>query len=189
MSYYEILLLAHILGVAVWLGGGVLLLILGTRLDKARDNVTLKGLFDQAGWLSMRVFTPVSLLVLVFGILLVIEGPWSFGQLWIVLGLIGFSATFVTGFFVLKPRAEAIAATLAREGMTEDAAAAMRRLFTLMRIDYTVITVVVVDMALKPRAEDVGTLALMAAVIVVVVVLVARSVRTSPAAPAVRDSA
>jgi hypothetical protein len=44
----------------------------------------------------------------VLGILLVIEGPWSFGQLWIVLGLVGFALTFATGIAIAKPRADAI---------------------------------------------------------------------------------
>ena len=33
------------------------------------------------------------MLVLILGVLLTIEGPWSFGDLWIVLGLVGYAMT------------------------------------------------------------------------------------------------
>jgi hypothetical protein len=41
------------------------------------------------------------LTVVVCGILMVVDGPWDFGALWIVLGLAGYAATFVTGAFIL----------------------------------------------------------------------------------------
>ena len=65
MTYYEVLLLVHVLGVAVWLGVGVALLVIGNRFRTGGDNAGLKSLFDQTEWLTQRIFIPVSLLVLV----------------------------------------------------------------------------------------------------------------------------
>ena len=90
--------------------------MLGNRFGRAGDNAGLQSLFGQAEWLATRVFIPVSLLVVVAGILLVIEGPWSFDQLWVLLGLAGFAATFLTGLLMIKPESERIAADLARDG-------------------------------------------------------------------------
>lgn len=115
--------------------------------------------------------------MLIAGVLLVIEGPWEFDQLWLVLGLAGFAATFLTGILVLKPQSERIAAELARDGMTENAAQDIGRMFTRMRIDYTVIALVVADMTLKPTGDDVLALLLMAGVLAAAVVLVLRSER------------
>jgi hypothetical protein len=54
----------------------------------------------------MRLFVPASLTVVVFGIAMVIESDaWTFDYLWIVLGLVGYAATFVTGFFFIGRRA------------------------------------------------------------------------------------
>ena len=185
MSYYDVLLFAHIAAAVVWIGGGVGLVILANRFFRSRDNAALKGLLDQATWFSTYIFVPSSLLVLLFGILLVIEGPWSFGQLWIVLGLLGFAATFVTGLFIVKPRGDAINAIMKRDGgMSDEAAAKTRELFLLTRIDYAVLFMVIADMALKPSSDDVWTLAAMAAVIAVVALLVVRAVR-APASVAV----
>lgn len=181
MSYYEILLFVHVLGVAIWFGTGFALLVLGNRLERAGDNAALKSLFGQSEWLATRIFIPISLTALVTGILLVIEGPWAFDQLWVVLGLVGFAATFLTGLLMIKPQSERIAADLVRDGMTPGIAAEIGRMFTHMRIDYTVIALVVADMTLKPTGDDVFTLLLMAAVLAIAVALVLRSERT-PAA-------
>ena len=181
MSYYEVLLFVHLLGVAIWFGTGFALLVLGNRFDRSDDKAALRSLFAQSEWLATRVFIPVSLVVVVAGILLVIEGPWSFDQLWVLLGLAGFATTFLTGLLKIKPESERIAADLDREGMTPDVANAIGRLFTLMRIDYTVIGLVIADMTLKPTGDDVFTLLLMAAVLVLVVALVLRTTRAAAA--------
>ena len=115
--------------------------------------------------------------MVVAGILLVIDGPWGFDQLWVLLGLAGYAVTFGTGILVLSPKAKRIAAELSRDGMTDSVARSIGSMFRRMRIDYTVIGLVIADMTLKPTADDVLTLVLMAAVLVGVIVLVLRSER------------
>ena len=185
MSYYEVLVFLHISGAVVWVGGGLMLLIMGTRFDRVRDEASLKGLFDQASWFSNMIFIPVSLFVLLVGILAVIEGPWGFDQLWVLLGLAGFAATFLTGLLLIKPEAEGIGATIARDGgMSADSVAGMRRMFQKMRLDYAVFFVVIADMVLKPTTDDVGTLVAMAAAIAIVAALVVRALREPASTPA-----
>jgi uncharacterized membrane protein len=179
VSYYEVLLFVHVLGAAIWFGTGFALLVLGHRFDRAHDNAGLRSLFDQSDWLAKRVFIPISLVVLVAGILLVLEGPWSFDQLWIVLGLLGYAVTFFTGILVLTPLSKRIAEQLNSEGMTDSTARGIGSMFNKMRIDYTVIGLVIADMTLKPTGDDVLLLVLMAAVLVGVVALVVRSDRSS----------
>jgi uncharacterized membrane protein len=177
MSYYEVLLFVHVFGVAIWFGTGFALLLIGNRFDRANDHAGLRSLFDQADWLTKRIFIPVSLIVLVAGILLVIEGPWAWDQLWVLLGLVGFAATFLTGILVLSPLAKGIAAELSRDGMNDSVARSIGSMFTKMRIDYVIIGLVIADMTLKPSSDDVFTLVLMAAVLIGAIVLVLRSER------------
>ena len=185
MSYYDVLLFVHIAAAVVWIGGGVGLVLLANRFSRARETAALKSLLDQTTWLSTYVFIPASLVVLLAGILLVIEGPWSFGQLWVVLGLLGFAATFLTGLLILKPRADAIGSIMQRDGgMSDEAAEKTRQFFLITRIDYAVLFMVIADMVLKPSADDVWTLVAMAVVILVVAALVVRAVR-APASVAV----
>jgi hypothetical protein len=105
----------------------------------------------------------------IFGIALVIESDaWTFGYLWIVLGLIGFAATFVTGLFLIKPASERIGAAMEREGgrLTPRLRADIRRLIVTSRVDYVVLTLVIFDMVAKPTGDDVGVLIAMAVVLV-----------------------
>jgi uncharacterized membrane protein len=169
VSLYELLLFGHITAAMLWVGAGFSLVVLGVLADRARDDEALKATLLQTNRLGNVYFIPASLAVLVFGIALVLEsGAWSFGQLWIVLGLIGYFLTFVTGVAVIKPRGEAIGRMLEESGgvMTPEATLAGRRLLTLARIDYVVLFLVVFDMVAKPSGDDVGLLVGMALVLV-----------------------
>lgn len=105
--------------------------------------------------------------MLAAGVVLVVDGPWGFDQLWVLIALGGFLATFLTGALVLGPAGEKIAAVIARDGgMSSDALARTRRLFAIARVDYVVLVVILMDMVLKPSADDLAPLLLMAAVLV-----------------------
>lgn len=191
VTLYELLLFVHIVGSIVWIGSGTLVHIQAHRADRARDEPGLRRIFQEIGVLSNLVFIPASLVVLVAGLLLVIDGPWSFERLWIVLGLVGYAATFATGVFMIKPRAERIGGLMAREGMSPLVLAEMRRLLILARIDFVVLYLVVANMVIKPTGDDVGVLVGMGALLVAVSALMiarARGIREASAEPAVAGS-
>jgi uncharacterized membrane protein len=180
MTRYEILLFLHISAAIIWIGAGLLLNVQGARADLRGDQEGIRRALEDAGGLANVLFIPAALAAFVTGLLLVFDGPWSFDQLWIVLGLAGFAATFATGLFVLKPRSEKLAAIIERDGgLSPEALVGARQLMILGRTDYVVLFLVVADMALKPTKDDVGTLVVMAAILVVgiaYVVIKARSV-------------
>jgi uncharacterized membrane protein len=179
VTRYELLLFLHVSAAIIWIGSGFLLNVLGARADRRGDTEGIRRVADDAGALANVLFIPAALAALIFGILLVVDGPWSFDQLWIVLGLAGFAATFVTGVFVIKPRSERLAALVERDGMSAEALVGARQLLVIARSDYVVLFLVVADMVLKPTKDDVGTLIVMAAILVAgvaYVVVKARSV-------------
>ena len=135
MSLYELLLFLHISAVIVWIGSSTLLNVLAFRADRARDHEGLRRIAADASGLTEVLFIPASVATLILGILLVIDGDLSFGQLWIVLGLVGVAVTIATCLGVIKPRAEEIDALLAGEGMTPNTANKITQLLTLGRID------------------------------------------------------
>ena len=170
MSLYEILLFAHITTAILWVGAGFSLVVLGLLGELKDDEGSMRTALDGANRLGNVYFLPASLLVIVFGIALVAESEaWSFGQLWIVLGLVGYALTFVTGVALIKPRGERIGRMIeqARGTMTPEAMLEGRKLLTLARIDYVVLLLVVLDMVVKPTGDDVGLLVVMAAILVV----------------------
>ena len=181
MSRYELLLFLHIVFAILWLGAGSCLILLGMRADASRDPVRIKQIVEDAEWVANRLIIPSSLAVLGLGIALVVDGPWGFDMLWVALGLVGFAATFVTGLFFLTPQTKRIAATMERDGgMSSAAVQQVRRLFLISRIDLVVLFSVVAVMALKPTADDVGTLVLMVAAIAAVTAYSVWRFRTHP---------
>jgi uncharacterized membrane protein len=166
MSLYEFLLFLHIAAAIVWIGSGTLVNVLGSRYNRARDHDGLRRIAADTGELANVLFIPASLATLVLGILTTIEGPWSFDELWILIGLGGIAATIFTGVAIITPRTEEIAALMEGDGMTPAIAAKIKQLLTLSRIDLVVLYLVVADMALKPTGDDVGVLIGMALVVV-----------------------
>ena len=164
MSYYEILLLLHIAAAVVWLGSGFFLQILVFRAGKAQDAGLMQGIASNSGWLAQRIFIPASLVVLVVGVLLTIEGPWSFGDAWIVLGLVGYAFSFLVGILFIEPEGKRIGKAMAA-GESGRAAFHIGRINTVSRIELVVLYLVVAVMVLKPTGDDTGTLIIVAAVL------------------------
>jgi hypothetical protein len=168
MTWYEFLLFIHISGAIVWIGAGVLSLLLATTYDRESDELAIKRFLHDQEWLAMKLFVPASLVTVVFGIALVIESDaWSFSYLWIVIGLIGYAATFVTGFFFLRPESEKIGAEMERHGgrLTPELRVKIRKLIVMARVDYLTFAVVVLDMVVKPTGDDAGVLIAMALIL------------------------
>jgi uncharacterized membrane protein len=164
MSYYEILLFLHIAAAVVWLGSGFFMQMLLFRAGKTQNGPLLQGVASNSGWLAQRIFIPASLLVLILGILLTIEGPWSFGDLWIVLGLAGYAFSFLVGILFLEPEGKRIGAAMAA-GDAAQASMRVARINSVSRLELVVLYLVVGVMALKPTEEDVGTLILCGAIL------------------------
>ncbi len=88
--------------------------------------------------------------MVVSGFWLVADGDLGY-DLWVVLAIAGWAVTFLTGLAVLTPQVNKAEALLEREGpMSEVALAQVRRVLTLTRIDIVVLTLVVIDMVIKP---------------------------------------
>jgi hypothetical protein len=87
--------------------------------------------------------------VLVFGVLLVIEGPWSFDTTWVILGLVGYAFSFLVGILYLSPESGRIEKALTAGALTE-AQARIARITLVSRIELLVLFVVAVDMTTKP---------------------------------------
>ena len=168
MTWYELLLFLHIVAAIVWLGSGLLIQILAVRAERARDVEGLRRVANDAAGLGETLFIPASLATVIFGVLLVLDGPWGFDMLWIVLGLAGYLATFLTGILVMKPGSEKLAAIMERDQgvMSAEAEVEIRKLLTKGRLDTVVLYLVVAIMALKPTGDDVGLLAAFAVIVV-----------------------
>src|SRR5262245_3628615 len=103
MAAYELYLLLHVVGAIVWVGAALLMALLGTRAILAAEPSRVTAFAGDSEWLGLRLFLPSNLVVLASGILLVQEGKWSYGPLWIKLGLIGLGISLVIGAAFFGP--------------------------------------------------------------------------------------
>ncbi len=103
MSLEPWLHFAHITGAVIWVGGGVMLSIIGGRARRS-GNVALLGEFARTlSYVGLRVFTPAVVVVLVTGVWLVFaEGSGDFTQLWVLLALGAFAVAFLIGAVYLS---------------------------------------------------------------------------------------
>jgi uncharacterized membrane protein len=139
----------------VWLGGAMVLQYFAFRAERASDSMEMHRVASDAEWLAMRLFVPASLAVLVSGILLVLDGPWSFDQLWIVLGTIGYAFSFLLGILFLSPESGRIARLIEAHGPAHEAVTRRSaRILAVSRFELGVLFAVVLDMTLKPTADD-----------------------------------
>jgi uncharacterized membrane protein len=189
MSSYEFLFVLHIIVVIIWLGAGFTMDVLFLRAERTRNPAELGKTGELQEWLVPRVFIPSGLLTLVLGVLLAWDGPWSFGDLWILIGLAGWVASFGVGFLFLRPQGEKMKEIVAQYGPTSvEAQRQGRRLGVVSRVQLLALFLVVVDMVLKPTSDDPWTLVVLAAILVAAAVVGALSLRKLPETAAVTDS-
>jgi uncharacterized membrane protein len=163
MDAYTIFKFLHVLCAIAWVGGGLTLLV--NAILNIRDNGPSAALraSQMMGSLAMRWFLPASALTLVFGLCVAFFGNlWS--EAWVIIGLIGFASTFLTGHFVLRVRAEKMGKLVAA-GREDEAITEGLALLRVSKFDYAVILMVVADMVFKPGWTDFLILGAMAVVI------------------------
>jgi len=150
-NWYAFFKWVHVTGAVLWVGGGLALTILALWAERKQDPAEMAMLARQAAFIGQRVFAPVGLLVLLAGIGMVINLHWGWGTSWIVIGLVGYAITFLTGLLVLGPQAKRIGLLIETVGAeAAETQAAIKRILLIARVDEGVLLLVVAAMILKP---------------------------------------
>jgi uncharacterized membrane protein len=152
-NWYSIFKWVHVSVAVFWVGGGLLLTVLGLRAERSTDPREIVTLAQQAAFTGEKIFAPGGLVVLLMGIGMVVHNNLGWGHFWIIAGLIGYAATFVTGVGVLSPLAKRIEHSAATNGAEHpETIALIQRILLIARVDVAVLLIVVADMTLKPFA-------------------------------------
>jgi uncharacterized membrane protein len=180
VSWYEFLLFVHITAAVIWLGGAFTFQMYGAVVRHGGDADEIARFAGRAGMLGERMFVPASLVVVLAGIGLIINGNWEWGQLWVLFALVTFAASFFTGLLVIAPMAKRLPAV----GPTTPAGQLLiERLFTILRIDLVFMYAIIFAMVVKPTSDDGWTIAIVAAVLVVLTALFLAPLRSTGARP------
>jgi uncharacterized membrane protein len=181
MDWYSIFKFLHVAAAVCWVGGGVVLMYLGLLGTRAKDNDATMTVVKQTASLAMNWFIPASLGTVIFGAITATIGN-AWGDAWVILGLLGFVATFCTGNFVIRPTADAVAKHEG-EGRRQVALSYGGKLLQVAKFDYVMLFTVIADMVLKPQWSDLWVLATMGVVLIVGAALfLVPALRMQPAA-------
>jgi uncharacterized membrane protein len=150
-DWYAVFRVVHVVVAIFWVGGGMLLTILGLKAERSDDPNEMVTLARWAAWVGERLFAPAGGVVLAMGIAMMINTDWGWGKFWVDAGLVGYALSMAIGMGVLSPLAKKIAALSETKGPTApETLAAVSRILLVARFDVAVLLLVVADMATKP---------------------------------------
>jgi uncharacterized membrane protein len=151
MSYYEVLLFVHLLAAMAWVGGDLMIQMFYLRARANGPDAVARFARD-VEWIGLRLLNTASLLVVIFGVLLVIEvDGYEFSQFWITAGLAMFLASAITGAGFLGPESGRIAALTETQGPTSpEVQRRISRVLLISRIEFVLLVLIVLDMVIKP---------------------------------------
>jgi uncharacterized membrane protein len=150
-SWYLVFKSIHVLAAIIWLGGGAVITLLAWRAQRAKDNLQLLQIAKQAEWLSLRLFVPASLTVVVMGVVLMHKGDWGYGHFWTLFGIIAWVVSFLVGAAFLGPEAGKLAKLVEAKGPDDpDVIARINRIISVARTDVVLVLLIAADMVAKP---------------------------------------
>jgi uncharacterized membrane protein len=148
---YEFLLTVHVLAAVIWVGGGIAMHILGRRVLKRGNPQEIFEFSKEINTVALRLYAPMSLILLIAGILLVNEAGYEFSQLWITLAFIGWAFSFIVGIGYYGPQDKKLQALVAADGPTATGIVEnVKQALFVNQIEQLILILVVIDMTTKP---------------------------------------
>jgi uncharacterized membrane protein len=154
MTWYTFFKSVHVVAAALWVGGAAMIQALAFRIVRTGDARRQADFAKDTEIVGMRLFIPTTWILLLAGIAMMINLDWSWGQNWIVFGLISFALSFAVGAGFIGPEGGRIAAVIEREGpASAEAQARIRRILTVSRCELVILVTVIVNMVVKPTGN------------------------------------
>jgi uncharacterized membrane protein len=152
-DWYALFKAIHVVVAVIWVGAGFMLTVDGIRAKRENNPASVVAVAQRAMFWGEKIFAPAGLVVFLMGIAMMTNTNWGWGHFWIVVGLIGFGSTFLTGIGLLAPLARKINASAQTNGLAHPTTLALiDRTLLIASIDITVLVLVILDMVTKPFA-------------------------------------
>lgn len=184
MTWYTLFKSLHVLAAMTWVGGAVMIQAYALRIMRSTDARRTAEFAKDTELISMRLFIPTTWVLLLAAIGMMVNLHWSWGQNWVVFGLIAWIVSFIVGAGFLGPETGRIGKIIEREGPeSPEAQWRIGRTLLISRMELVVLIAVVVNMVVKPVGNAGwfwGLLAAMAAGLVAV--YLSSSIRSAPEA-------
>lgn len=144
----ETLLILHIIGVAIWLGGNIVLAFVGPRIGSA-EAATRVWWAQTQGAMARVLYNVAGILVLITGVGLVIDNNVvEFSSMFVSIGFLAVIVGAVLGMAVFGPGSRQLAAAI-EEGDADAERAITARLTAFGALDSIVVVITIVAMVGK----------------------------------------
>ncbi len=141
----------HVIASVMWVGGAIMLTLLGLMTLAERDPVRMAQFARQVSFLGGRYFPPLSLMVVGFGFWMVEHADLGYDATWLQIGIGGWIASFVVGAGYLGPHSTKLARLLEqRPPEDSEVQALIGRILLVARLDALLLLFIVFDMTAKP---------------------------------------
>lgn len=151
VTNYTVLLALHIVFAVLWVGGGVTLHILGRLALASGDRQRMLQFSRDAEWIGPRFYAPLSIGLIVAGVLLVSEAGYDQSDLWVTFAYAGWLASFLIGVLYYPRAAKRRDAVVEAEGLESDAFLdSYKQVINVDLFELAILLLIVVDMAIKP---------------------------------------
>lgn len=151
MTRYELLLFVHVLAAAAWVGAVFFVVLVFELAVRSADRDWLLKLTEYDDRLAPILYIPAVLLVLTAGIGLVLDGPWGFGDGWVLAGLGLLVSVFVLGVGFIVPAGRRVKAAVEEGGFESAEFQARLQAFRVLSwLDLGLLIVAMFVMTTKP---------------------------------------
>lgn len=190
MTWYTFFKSLHVVAAVLWVGGAFVIQAYAFRILRSNDARRTADFAKDTEIVSMRVFMPTTWVLMLAAIGMMLNLDLTWGQNWVVLGLISWTLSFVVGAGFLGPESGRIAKIVESGGPESPAAQArIRRILLVSRLELVILLTVVVNMVVKPVGNAGWFWGLLAAMVLGLVTVVgaysSSSIRSAP--PATRS--
>lgn len=150
ITAYTVVKFLHILLAIVWVGGAIMLQVFGRSAQASRLPGRTAEYAEEVENIGKKVFTPISILMLLLGIYLVQEGDWGFGSFWVSASILGLLVSIAVGAGYLGPQFGKLSKLIQGEG--GESPAVREKVATILkvsRMDIGLLVVIVFLMVTK----------------------------------------
>lgn len=151
MTLHEFYKTIHVLAAVAWVGATIVSQVHSAWVARRKRQDDFAHFIEFQAFLGNRYYAPLTLVVIVSGIAMVLDGPSNFSDAWIVIGIAIWIVSVAIGAGYLGPQGEKVKEGLAAGGPPDTVLQQrINRIKFASQAELVILIAVVADMVIKP---------------------------------------